>query len=97
MLHTFISYSSKDREFVGRLRADLQVAGVNIWIDQTGLKAGTRDWEQAVRDAIRNAHAVVLIASPNSRQSQPVKGEGSSRRKAEQAAAKRALETLLKN
>lgn len=71
----FISYSSKDRDFADRLRADLQTNGVDVWIDRTGLKAGTRDWEQALRDAIRNAQAVVLVASPNSRQSNPVKGE----------------------
>ena len=38
MKPVFISYSSKDRDFVDRLRADLQADGINVWIDHTGLK-----------------------------------------------------------
>jgi formylglycine-generating enzyme required for sulfatase activity len=71
----FISYSSKDRDFVGRLRGDLQEAGIPIWIDQTGLKPGTRNWKETLREALREASAVLLIASPNSRQSVYVQGE----------------------
>jgi energy-coupling factor transporter ATP-binding protein EcfA2 len=73
--YVFISYSREDKVLVGRLQADLQYNGINVWIDHADLRAGTRDWEQAVRDALRNARAVVLVATPNSRRSNPVKGE----------------------
>jgi len=75
MQTVFISYSRADQDFVDRLRADLHAAGVTVWIDQTGLKAGTRNWEQALRDAIRDARAMIFVASPNSRQSNYVQGE----------------------
>jgi WD40 repeat protein len=71
----FVSYSSDDRAFVERLTADLRNRGVNIWIDQTGLRAGTPDWEQALRDAIRQSHAVLLVASRSARLSRYVKDE----------------------
>ena len=71
----FISYSRANRDFVTTLIQDLQVRNVRVWIDQQGLVAGTPDWEQALRDAIRASSSVLLIASPASRQSRYVKGE----------------------
>src|SRR5215207_641295 len=71
----FVSYSRSDGEFVTRLIADLDAAGVKVWIDKRGLKAGTPDWEQALRDAIRDTNAVLLIASPSSRRSPYVRDE----------------------
>lgn len=67
--HVFVSYSTKDRDFVERLRRHLKQAGVNVWIDHEGLTPGTPNWEQALRDAIRSASAIILAASPNSRKS----------------------------
>ena len=74
-LFVFISYSRVNSQFVTRLRADLQSQGINTWIDQEGLRPGTPDWEEALRNAVRAAYAVLLIASPNSRQSPYVKDE----------------------
>src|SRR2546421_6621849 len=71
----FISYSHADGECVTRLKTDLQDQGINIWIDQEGLQPGTRDWEEALRMAIRGAYAVLLIASPKARSSLYVKDE----------------------
>ena len=71
----FISYSSANRPFVLALIRDLQARGVVVWIDQQGLVPGTPDWEQSLRDAIRAAASVLLIASPASRQSRYVKDE----------------------
>ena len=62
-------------KFVSRLAADLQQAGIKPWIDQTGITPGTMDWEDALREAIRNSQAVLLIASPHSRKSRYVKDE----------------------
>jgi hypothetical protein len=71
----FISYSRKDKAFVQRLTGDLQRHGVAVWIDQEGLKAGSPDWEYAVRKAIRASRGVVLVASPASAGSDYVRDE----------------------
>src|SRR5436190_12462144 len=67
--YIFISYSRANKAFVERLANDLQQRGLNVWIDQQGLKPGTPNWEQTLRDAIQKARAVLLIATPDSRQS----------------------------
>ncbi len=72
---TFISYSRNDRVFVDRLIRDLQAHGITVWIDKRGLKPGTRNWEQALRDAISQSRAILLVASPDSRQSNYVQDE----------------------
>lgn len=71
----FISYSHEERNFTDRLIHDLVEAEINVWVDRTGLKPGTRSWEQVLRDAIRVVNAIVLIASPSSRRSNYVQGE----------------------
>jgi hypothetical protein len=75
MKPVFISYSRDDSDFVNHLRDDLLANAVNVWLEKTGLKAGTRNWEQALREAVRDAHALVLVATPSSRQSNYVLGE----------------------
>ncbi len=71
----FISYSRQDREFVDVLASDLRNSGYEVWIDFEGLEPGTPDWEAEVRDAIQESFAVLLIASPSSRQSPYVRSE----------------------
>ncbi|HEX2623558.1 MAG TPA: toll/interleukin-1 receptor domain-containing protein, partial [Phototrophicaceae bacterium] len=73
--HVFISYSRADNEFVQRLIYDLETEGIPVWIDKKGLKPGTRNWEDALRTAIRGAYAVILVASPASRRSNYVLDE----------------------
>ncbi len=75
MSHLFISYSHEDRTIVDRLRQDLSNAGLSIWIDKIGLKPGTSDWEEALREAIGAASAVLYIASPNAWRSVYVRDE----------------------
>ncbi|MDX2139536.1 MAG: SUMF1/EgtB/PvdO family nonheme iron enzyme [Chloroflexota bacterium] len=75
MAHLFISYSRKDFPIVDRLRNDLRDHGIDVWIDKVGLTPGTFSWEQALRDAIRNADAVLLCASTDSRESPYVRDE----------------------
>jgi hypothetical protein len=71
----FVSYASANRAIVDRLFHDLTARGINVWIDKSGLEPGTEDWEQALRDAIRNSWAVLFVASPTSRRSRYVKDE----------------------
>ena len=73
--HIFLSYSSHNNDFVSNLRDDLQKANLRIWIDREGLTAGTPNWERGLRDAIRGAYALVLVASPASYESRYVQGE----------------------
>jgi WD40 repeat protein len=73
--YVFISYSRADADFVGRLTQDLTEHGIASWMDRDGLRPGTPDWEQEVREAIRAAHALLLVASRDSRQSRLVKAE----------------------
>ncbi len=63
---TFISYSTQDKVFRDRLRADLGARGVTIWVDVERLTPGTADWQAAIRAAIRGCAFVLLIASPDS-------------------------------
>ncbi|MEO1667239.1 MAG: TIR domain-containing protein [Chloroflexota bacterium] len=73
--YIFISYTHHDSDFVERLRSDLRDREISVWVDFIGLKAGTPDWEQAIRDAIRDSRAVLLVASPQARESFYVRDE----------------------
>jgi hypothetical protein len=53
--------------FVQQLTRDLQARDVNVWIGKIGLKAGTPDWENALREATQRSDGVILVASPDSR------------------------------
>ena len=71
----YVAHAQGDHARVDRLRADLQDRGITSWLDQYDLPAGTPSWEQALRDAIRGALAVLLIASPHTRSSRYVADE----------------------
>ena len=71
----YLSYAQADRAFASRLAADLRARGVDIWSDDQGLQPGTTNWEQALRDAIRAAQTVLLLASPHTRTSRYVMDE----------------------
>lgn len=71
----FISYSRRDNDFVNHLTDDLKAAQFNIWLDRESLVHGTPSWERAIRDAIKSAAAVILVASPDALQSDYVQGE----------------------
>jgi WD40 repeat protein len=73
--HIFISYSRSNLDMVQHITNDLLNAGINVWIDKVGLKPGTPDWEQALRDAIHNAEVVLFMASPTARRSPYVRDE----------------------
>jgi uncharacterized protein YjbI with pentapeptide repeats len=61
----FISYSSGDRGFAERLRADLQAEGVRCWFDKDNLKSGDVI-RQEIADAISVYDKVVLVLSEES-------------------------------
>jgi len=61
----FISYSSKDQDFVERLHADLQNKGVRCWFAPHDMSWGAKTWD-AIDEAIRLRDKVLLILSKNS-------------------------------
>ncbi len=70
----YAAHAQSDRGLVTRLRADLQRLGVGVWVDEYDLAPGT-SWEQAIRDAIRDTAALLLVASPQTRSSRYIVDE----------------------
>jgi hypothetical protein len=73
--HIFISFSQKDRELAEGIVRSLGRKNIPAWIDYVKLVPGTPDWESSVREAIEKSFAVVVLASPDSRESKFVRGE----------------------
>ncbi len=72
--YVFISYASADRERVLPIVDRLEQAGVKTWIDRDGIHGGA-NYAKVISDAIRDAAALVLFASPASLASRNVKQE----------------------
>jgi hypothetical protein len=70
----FISYSSKDQDFVDRLHADLQVRGVRCWLDRENLVIGDK-FRQRIDEAILVYDKLMLVLSERSLASDWVEGE----------------------
>lgn len=64
----FLSYSHKDIEIMRQVRADLDASGFSIWTDES-LVPGTESWKNSIENAIQNTHTLVVILSPDSKQS----------------------------
>jgi small GTP-binding protein len=60
--HVFVSYCHDNKDEVARLVEYLQSAGESVWWDENIL--GGRDWKEAIREAMKNAYAVVVCVSP---------------------------------
>jgi len=78
----FISYSTKDHDFAGRLYADLQNEGVRCWFAAHDAQGGKKLHEQ-IDTAIRLHDKLLLILSPHSMESEWVKTEIAKARKRE--------------
>jgi TIR domain len=70
----FISYAREDSKFASRLAADLDNAGANVWLDQSGILIG-KDWTQAVEEALASCGQFLVILSPASVGSPNVRDE----------------------
>ena len=70
----FISYSTKDQDFVDRIYADLQLKGVRCWLAPEELKIGDR-FRQRIDEAIRLHDKLLLVLSKHSVQSDWVREE----------------------
>ena len=65
----FISYSSKDRAYVDKLKNILTNGKFDTWVAPESIPVGS-NYTQCINDAIKTASAVVLVLSANSLNSQ---------------------------
>jgi len=69
----FISSVREDAEHVARLSADLAAQGFSFWTEQEEDHPDSSREDDALRRAIRASSAVLLVASPYSRNARPIK------------------------
>jgi hypothetical protein len=73
--HVFVSYSRRDREVMWRTVRFLREQGLKVWVDNEKLIPGTPIWEEEIEKAIRAASAVIVVMSPDSKNSEWVRRE----------------------
>lgn len=73
--HIFISYSRRDDAIMRKVAFYLRDQGFKVWVDNEKLIPGTPAWEESIEDAIKNAFAVIVILSPDSKGSEWVRRE----------------------
>lgn len=61
----FISYSRSDSVTVDRLSEELNKSGIRTWRDIEQIQPGS-NWGQSIADAVKQARAVIFVASANS-------------------------------
>jgi len=67
--HVFISYSRKDTDAMIRIVSYLREQGINAWVDNEKLVPGTPIWEREIEKAIDEASAIVVVLSPDAKES----------------------------
>ncbi len=73
--HVFISYSRKNSDFAHKLIGDLGQANIPYWIDLKGISHHDPSFDRSIRQAINTAFALLLVATPESLESDYVQGE----------------------
>ncbi len=73
--HIFLSHASSDTDVANTIVNLLVKAGIPVWIDRQDLIPGTPNWERALRDAISSSFAMLLIATPSTRDAHFVQAE----------------------
>lgn len=71
----FISYSRRDEEIMRKIAFFLRDQGFKVWVDNEKLIPGTPAWEESIEIAIKKAFAVIVILSPDSKNSEWVRRE----------------------
>jgi hypothetical protein len=72
--HIFISYSRKNLAYVDRLNQDFKKKGFKTWLDLHDIPFGSK-WHKELSDAIQNSFAVVVVMTPEAKQSEWVNNE----------------------
>ena len=65
MPQVFISYASRDSIFADLAKMKLQAAGIQVWLDQGGVRAGA-EWRKAIDEGIASSHVVLVVITPQS-------------------------------
>ena len=73
--HVFMSYSRRDDAVMRRIVIFLRNQGIKVWVDNEKLIPGTPIWEEEIEKAIKNAPAIVVVLSPDSKNSEWVRRE----------------------
>lgn len=73
--HIFLSYSRKDTGISERVCNALRASNLKVWIDTDELKPGTASWRKEVQKAIEQAGCVVVLLSPDAKESKWVEAE----------------------
>jgi len=71
----FISYSRRDTESLQKIVLFLRNQGFKVWVDNERLIPGTPIWEEEIEKAIKAASIVIVIMSPDSKNSEWVRRE----------------------
>ena len=72
--NVFISYSQKDKVFVERLKSDLEIAGIRVWMDVEQIAAGS-NWQKEIEHGLEQASVLLFVSSKNSIKSEWIKFE----------------------
>ena len=73
-MRLFLSYSRSDAAFVDRLRADLERAAHEVWLDRDAIRGGEQ-WRASIAEGLTSCERVVLVVSPRSMASEAVARE----------------------
>ena len=73
--YVFMSYSRRDDVVMRRIVAFLREQGIKVWVDNEKLIPGTPVWEKEIEKAVQGASAVVVVLSPDSKDSEWVRRE----------------------
>jgi TIR domain len=60
----FLSYASKDHQWVSEFASALQTHGVETWFDAYNIAPGDK-WQERIQEALRQSNTLVLILSSN--------------------------------
>ena len=74
LTHYFISYSRQEVSFADSLARELEKRKLSPWIDFRNLVPGS-SWQSQLDAGVAQAKAILLIVSPASMSSEPVKDE----------------------
>ncbi len=69
--HIFVSYKHGEKEFCEMMIRQLEAAGFKVWIDTEQLRAG-ENWRETINYAIKDSFALILIISPEAKESEYV-------------------------
>lgn len=67
-LHVFLTYSRIDTPIMHDVSTYLRQSGIRVWTDES-LEPGTPSWRQAIARAIENAGCMLVILSPEAKES----------------------------